>query len=67
MGDFFVLVLGNKRKMFSPFSKDKEEIEKTVFNLEEILLIINKYDGFSLGFIQALWALLEANRRLVHF
>lgn len=48
--------------MFSPFSK--EEIEKTVFNLEEILLIINKYDGFSLGFIQALWALLEANRRL---
>lgn len=57
-----MLVLGNKRKMFSPFSK--EEIEKTVFNLEEILLIINKYDGFSLGFIQALWALLEANRRL---
>lgn len=39
-GDFFVLVLGNKRKMFSPFSK--EEIEEAVFNLGEILLIFNK-------------------------
>lgn len=42
LGDFFVLVLGNKRQMFGSTPFSKEEIEEVVFNLEGILLIIKK-------------------------